>query len=279
MIFSSARDRRYRDQQEIEVPRLFFSLMTMTEKEGALREASKTGDVATVNKLLEENVHQTPDENGDTPLHLATSSYLTMPEHVEVVRALLNTDTGADVNLKNKDGNSAVHNAASNGNLEIMELFLENGADIQTEGQMGMVPLGLAAIKKHHAVVNVLVKNLIGQNAFSKIQVEWMNKAQTATQQMHIFRALTAIFAERSAIVGFIKFGVIESILNGMKRFKKNNIHTSGLQLLTTLVSVTEGVAHAQGMGQMMNLEEVCKDNIKDPVTSHLINEVASKLS
>lgn len=36
---------------------------------------------------------------GDTPLHLATSCYLTQPEYVEVVRELL--ENGADVNGKN----------------------------------------------------------------------------------------------------------------------------------------------------------------------------------
>ena len=39
-----------------------------------------------------------------------------------------------------QDGNNAVHNAAANGNLEIMELLLEYNADLEMEGEVGIIP-------------------------------------------------------------------------------------------------------------------------------------------
>ena len=39
-----------------------------------------------------------------------------------------------------QDGNNAVHNAAANGNLEIMELLLEYNADLEMEGEVRIIP-------------------------------------------------------------------------------------------------------------------------------------------
>jgi len=249
----------------------------MAEKEAELRKAANSGNMELVNQLLEEGVAQTADEAGDTPLLLATSNYFTQPEYVEVVRSLL--DYKGDVNHKNKFGNAAIHNTASNGHLEICELLLDNGANYETEGEMGIVPLGIAATKKHHAVVNCLIKRLVEEKKFSSKQVEWMNNAENNMQQMHIYRALTGIFADKVALAGLVNFGVIQTIVKGMKKYQKISIQTSGLQLLITILSTNEGLEKAKSETSLKNdLTEACKDFASDDVVSHLLNEVLNKL-
>ncbi|XP_066931717.1 uncharacterized protein [Clytia hemisphaerica] len=295
----------------------------MAEKEEELRKAANSGNVVIVNQLLEEGVAQTADEAGDTPLLLATSNYFTQPEYVEVVRSLL--DYKGDINHKNKFGNAAIHNTASNGHLEICELLLDNGANYETEGEMGIVPLGIAATKKHHAVVNCLIKRLVEEKKFSSKQVEvcffftvffvffiqnsthsvqklipleshvlclhvrenlqiapWMSNAENNMQQMHIYRALTGIFADKVALAGLVNFGVIQSIVKGMKKYQKISIQTSALQLLITILSTNEGLEKAKSETSLKSdLNEACKDfasDASDDVVSHLLNEVLNKL-
>lgn len=248
----------------------------MADKEAALREAACKGDAATITQLLGEGVAQKGDEAGDTPLLLATSCYLTQPKYVEVVRELL--DYGADVNGKNADGNAAIHNTAANGHLEIMELLLENGADFELEGELRMVPLGLAATKKHHAVVNCLVKKLVEDKKFSPKQVEWMNNAENEIQQLHIYRALTAIFVERVALIGLVQFGVIDAIIKGMKKFTKISIQTSALQLLSSAIAIKEGLEAAKTSNVKQAVIDACKEHSGDAVVTHLMNEVIKNL-
>ncbi|THF98008.1 hypothetical protein TEA_007557 [Camellia sinensis var. sinensis] len=63
------------------------------------------------------------DEEGWAPLHSASSS-----GNVEIVEILLSS--GADVNLKNDGGRTALYYAASKGWLKIVEILLSHGAKI-----------------------------------------------------------------------------------------------------------------------------------------------------
>ncbi|XP_075104124.1 uncharacterized protein LOC107778106 isoform X1 [Nicotiana tabacum] len=66
------------------------------------------------------------DEEGWVPLHSATSS-----GNVEIVEILLSR--GADVNLKNDGGRTALHYAASKGRVKIAELLISHGAKINAK--------------------------------------------------------------------------------------------------------------------------------------------------
>src|SRR5262249_28742706 len=47
---------------------------------------------------------------------------------------------GADVNLEDKDGDTALHGAAENGNVEIMQLLLDKGANLNARNKQGGTP-------------------------------------------------------------------------------------------------------------------------------------------
>lgn len=246
------------------------------ENEEALRKAAQDGDDLLVKKFLAMGVPQTGNEMGETPLLLATSCYITEPKFVNVVRSLLNA--GAKINEQNQDGNAAIHNAAFRGSLEIVELLLDNGADIELEGELGMVPLGLAATKRNHAIVNILVKRLVDENKFSRKQVEWMHNVENKTQQLNVYRALQSIFQQTEALKSLIDFGAVDAIHQGLKRYRESSILSSGLQLLGQCVKIPEGAEAARKADTKNILAQVCKDHASDAIIQHLANEVTSEL-
>lgn len=105
-----------------------------------------------------------------------------------------------------------------------------------------------------------------------------MKTAENEIQQLHIYRALTAIFVEKVALVGLIEFGVLDAILRGMKKFTKISIQTSGLQLLATAVSVQEGLVAAKKCNLKDEVVAACKQHENDQIVSHLIKQVINKL-
>ena len=72
----------------------------------------------------------------------------------KIVRLLLSS--GADVNVKDRDGWTALHWAAQNGHSAVVQLLLEKGADINAKDQDGRTALYWAAQNGHEAVVRLL---------------------------------------------------------------------------------------------------------------------------
>lgn len=106
-----------------------------------------------------------------------------------------------------------------------------------------------------------------------------MNNIETDTQQMQIYRALSSIFKDRSALAGFIQLGVIDSILQGIEKFNKKSMQTSALQLLSTVVSTNDGLELAKKNKDLKEkLTKACSENASDNVVSHLLNEVTKNL-
>ncbi|MES0488637.1 MAG: ankyrin repeat domain-containing protein [Leptospirales bacterium] len=79
------------------------------------------------------------DRSGDTALHLAASR-----GHLEVVQLLV--ASGANVNVQNLHRKSSpLHNAAYNGHLGIVEYLLKNNAEVDIADNSGQTPLSFAA--------------------------------------------------------------------------------------------------------------------------------------
>jgi ankyrin repeat protein len=81
------------------------------------------------------------NKDGNTPLLQA----LNRPDldRLEVVQALL--DGGADTNIQDNNRMSPLHFAASDGDLEFVQVLLERGADINVRNKDGDTPLISAA--------------------------------------------------------------------------------------------------------------------------------------
>ena len=63
--------------------------------------------------------------------------------HFKIAKYLI--DIGADVNRKSVKGNTALHDCAESGSLEIMKLLISSGARIDVDAY-GMTPLLAASV-------------------------------------------------------------------------------------------------------------------------------------
>ena len=72
----------------------------------------------------------------------------------ELVKILINA--GADLNVKDRDGYTALHLAARNKRIEAVELLIKAGADLNTESERGDTPMDEALGYTHNDVVGLL---------------------------------------------------------------------------------------------------------------------------
>jgi ankyrin repeat protein len=73
----------------------------------------------------------------------------------DVVERLL--QRGADVSLQEHDGDTALHAAASTGNLNILRMLLAKGADPNVKNKLGGTPLMWAAVYGYQDAVRLLL--------------------------------------------------------------------------------------------------------------------------
>ena len=91
------------------------------------------------------------DEHGWTALH-----YTSIEGNLEISELL--TSSGADVNIRSKYGFTALHRASYYGRLEIVQLLLCQGADMSIRDNDGDTALDLASYNDHLKVANCLRK-------------------------------------------------------------------------------------------------------------------------
>jgi ankyrin repeat protein len=76
--------------------------------------------------------------------------------HMEIVNLLL--EKGADVNLKDNFGTTPLKSAALNGHMRIVKLLLEKGADVNLTDKYDKTPLHWAVFNGHMEIVNLLLE-------------------------------------------------------------------------------------------------------------------------
>ncbi|XP_074020035.1 protein fem-1 homolog A isoform X2 [Numenius arquata] len=80
--------------------------------------------------------------------------------HREIARYLL--EKGADVNRRSVKGNTALHDCAESGSLEILQLLLRSKARMEKDGY-GMTPLLAASVTGHTNIVEYLIQGGLQQ--------------------------------------------------------------------------------------------------------------------
>ncbi|XP_015178417.1 PREDICTED: tankyrase-2 isoform X3 [Polistes dominula] len=126
------------------------------DAEAQLLEASKSGDLNAVKRILQTNPHAVNcrdlDGRHSTPLHFAAGF-----NRVPVVEYLL--AHGADVHAKDKGGLVPLHNACSYGHYEVIELLIKHGASVNVADLWKFTPLHEAAAKGKCEIVRLLLKH------------------------------------------------------------------------------------------------------------------------
>ncbi|XP_033203447.1 tankyrase isoform X2 [Bombus vancouverensis nearcticus] len=126
------------------------------DAEAQLLEASKSGDLAAVERILRTNPLAVNcrdlDGRHSTPLHFAAGF-----NRVPVVEYLL--AHGADVHAKDKGGLVPLHNACSYGHYEVTELLVKHGASVNVADLWKFTPLHEAAAKGKYEIVRLLLRH------------------------------------------------------------------------------------------------------------------------
>ncbi|XP_076165190.1 tankyrase isoform X2 [Ptiloglossa arizonensis] len=136
--------------------RLAYPPSGTDDAEAQLLEASKSGDLAAVERILQTNPHTVNcrdlDGRHSTPLHFAAGF-----NRVPVVEYLL--AHGADVHAKDKGGLVPLHNACSYGHYEVTELLVKHGASVNVADLWKFTPLHEAAAKGKYEIVRLLLRH------------------------------------------------------------------------------------------------------------------------
>lgn len=128
----------------------------MAEAHKGIIKAAKSGDIATVKRLLATDAAllHARDSDGSTPLHCAA-----WKGHREIVAFLL--EAGADANAENSNGHwgtTPLHAAAHANQAAIAELLIQHGADVNARDANGKTPLHHTTFHKASAAAKLLQK-------------------------------------------------------------------------------------------------------------------------
>lgn len=99
----------------------------------------------------------THDEEGERALHLAAKA-----GHGRIVNMLL--QEGADVKAMSRVGSTALHFAAAHGHTEVLRTLLEKGADASARNLPGRTALQLALEGRHEACVELMLRKEADSN-------------------------------------------------------------------------------------------------------------------
>eukprot|EP00871_Galdieria_phlegrea_P005210 jgi/Galph1/5690/GphlegSOOS_G4405.1 len=137
--------------------------------EEAFLDAARFGDLNTIKELWlqrDSQVLETTDEFQNSALHLAAAN-----GHLAIVEFLIKQQV--NVNAKNDSGNTPLHWAAWLGQLQVVEYLIKHGADVSLKNEFERTPLEEAVDKGYSSIVSLLEKELESQ---SKTDTSWISK-------------------------------------------------------------------------------------------------------
>tara|TARA_Y100000739_G_scaffold218941_1_gene216871 strand:- start:118 stop:834 length:717 start_codon:yes stop_codon:yes gene_type:complete len=116
-----------------------------------IHDASAQGDLAGLIEELDKGVDPNIKSatNSAPPLHLAV-----LNAHIKIAKLLIKK--GADLEGKDKFGNTSLHYTAKNGSKKIIAILIDQNVDVNAKNKAGETPLDIAANKE---TADFLIKN------------------------------------------------------------------------------------------------------------------------
>ena len=117
-----------------------------------LHKAARQGQLQVVNWLIEEEEQKIEecDKFQMTPLHYAAEF-----GHIKVTKFLI--EKGANIEVKNEDGNTPLHEAVDGSHFEVVKFLIEKGAQLDAKNNANDTPRTLAG--NHPGLLTCLIEN------------------------------------------------------------------------------------------------------------------------
>jgi ankyrin repeat protein len=123
--------------------------------------AAKHGEIAKVRKLLEEGVNV---DAVDSRFHATALMWAAHEGHADIVQLLL--DNGADIDARQELGRTALWYSAQQDRLGAARLLVAAGADIGLAANDGTTPHDIAVERGHRDVVDLLANAVNRETAY-----------------------------------------------------------------------------------------------------------------
>ncbi|CAG0904726.1 unnamed protein product [Cyprideis torosa] len=115
------------------------------------------------------------DKEGQTPVHLATQR-----DRHSLAQVLL--DHGADPDIRDSDKQTPLHLASTEGHHSIAGLLLDHGADPNITDSSKQTPLHLAALRDRHSIVELLLAH--GADVLATDRWSWTPLSKAKTEEV-----------------------------------------------------------------------------------------------
>ena len=120
------------------------------EPDISIHDAAKAGDIEAVKQHIAAGTDVNADMIGATPLYVATDN-----NHLEIVELLI--ANGADLNANALGGVTPLFAAIENNHLKIAELLISSGADLNAKNSLGYTSLHRAVHGRRKLLVELLI--------------------------------------------------------------------------------------------------------------------------
>ncbi len=158
---------------------LFILLILLSGCSAPLHRAIKKGNVTKAQTIINQKPEQISKVQGfDNPLMLAARY-----DRIEIVQLLI--EAGVDINKGNEWGYTPLHTACNYSSPEIQRLLVEKGAIINVKDWRGLTPLMIAAIKNNIDLVRLLIDRGADVRAVYKNENPKHEKSYTYETALH----------------------------------------------------------------------------------------------
>ncbi len=129
-----------------------FSCNISKDPYDELYDAIRKGDSKKVSSIVKSGINLNPLNKNWTPLMIAV-----LRKNIDIIEIFLKN--GADINFRNNKGQTPLHIASRWGHPEVVDYLIKNGTLIESRDWLSWTPIMWASLRGKTEVVEVLIRN------------------------------------------------------------------------------------------------------------------------